>query len=363
MPPFEGALALPGGFVLPHEDLIDTATRELVEETGLTVAGHHLEQLASYAAPDRDPRGRVLSVGHLALVPRSPRAAGGLRRGGERVAPVADDGRRSRSTTTGSSPTGVERARAKLEYTTLAAAFCPPEFTVSQLRGIYEAVWGAELDPRNFQRKVTGTPGFLVPTERLVTGGRGRPAQLFRRGPATALHPPMLRARRVVGDRGARRASDAGAVPTRSARPASLRPQRALPPRREPLRRPAPIVHERRVETRVEEGPQHVCGHLRVEAGPQPAARGERRDEPARTDQPLRLYLGEQGPHPVVRVGRRPQRHVDPCDPRARRHDELDVPGDQRVEVRAAANRAGRPGGRPWRCPRRHRRSPCRRRA
>jgi 8-oxo-dGTP diphosphatase len=87
----------------------------------------------------------------------------------------------------------VERARAKLEYTTLAASFCPPEFTVSQLRGIYEAVWGTALDPRNFQRKVTGTPGFLLPTERLVTGGRGRPAQLFRRGPATALHPPMLR--------------------------------------------------------------------------------------------------------------------------------------------------------------------------
>jgi 8-oxo-dGTP diphosphatase len=88
---------------------------------------------------------------------------------------------------------GVERARAKIEYTTLAAAFCPPEFTVSQLRGIYEAVWGVEIDPRNFQRKVTSTPGFLLPTAERVSSGRGRPAQLFRRGPATALHPPMLR--------------------------------------------------------------------------------------------------------------------------------------------------------------------------
>jgi 8-oxo-dGTP diphosphatase len=193
VPPFEGALALPGGFVLPNEDLIDTATRELVEETGLTVAGHHLEQLASYAAPDRDPRGRVLSVGHLALVPDLPEPQAGSDAAASAWHPVAE--------TAGLAfdhdrilAEGVERARAKIEYTTLAAAFCPPEFTVSQLRGVYEAVWGAELDPRNFQRKVTGTPGFLVPTERLVTGGRGRPAQLFRRGPATALHPPMLRA-------------------------------------------------------------------------------------------------------------------------------------------------------------------------
>ena len=88
---------------------------------------------------------------------------------------------------------GVERAQAKLEYTTLAATFCPPEFTVSQLRRVYEAVWRRTLDPRNFQRKVTSTPGFLEPTATRVTGVRGRPAQLYRRGPATALHPPMLR--------------------------------------------------------------------------------------------------------------------------------------------------------------------------
>ena len=91
---------------------------------------------------------------------------------------------------------GVERARAKLEYTPLATAFCPPEFTVAQLREVYEAVWGRRLDPRNFHRKVTGTPGFVDPTGRSTTGDRGRPAQLFRRGPAALLHPPMLRPRR-----------------------------------------------------------------------------------------------------------------------------------------------------------------------
>lgn len=203
-PPHAGALALPGGFVRPQEDLVDAAARELQEETG--VAGHHLEQLASYAHPARDPRGRVLTVGHLAFVPNAP-----LPNAPDAPLPTATDtgGTDGTATATAWHPVsdvdelafdhariladGVERARAKLEYTTLAASFCPPEFTVAQLRGIYEAVWGAEIDPRNFQRKVTSTPGFLVPTARTVSGGRGRPAQLFHRGPATALHPPMLR--------------------------------------------------------------------------------------------------------------------------------------------------------------------------
>lgn len=96
---------------------------------------------------------------------------------------------------------GVERAKSKLEYTTLAVSFCPDEFTVTDLRRVYEAVWETSLDPRNFQRKVTSTEGFLVPTTTLVTGGRGRPPRLFRRGPATALHPPMLRESHRAGNR------------------------------------------------------------------------------------------------------------------------------------------------------------------
>lgn len=192
VPPFPGALALPGGFVLPHEDLLDAATRELAEETGVAVAGHHLEQLASYARPDRDPRGRVLTVGHLAFVPDLPLPVAGSDAAASAWHPVADVGELAFDHADILAD-GVERARAKLEYTTLAASFCPAEFTVAQLRGVYEAAWGTPLDPRNFQRKVTSTDGFLVPTARTVSGGRGRPAQLFRRGPATALHPPMLR--------------------------------------------------------------------------------------------------------------------------------------------------------------------------
>ncbi len=87
----------------------------------------------------------------------------------------------------------VERARSKLEYTPLAAAFCAETFTVAELRRVYEVVWGVRLDPRNFHRKVTSTKGFVVPTGESTSRDGGRPAQLYRVGDAEILHPPLMR--------------------------------------------------------------------------------------------------------------------------------------------------------------------------
>jgi 8-oxo-dGTP diphosphatase len=141
---------------------------------------------------------RVVSVAHLVLAPDlpAPRAGGDAR--SARWAPVEELLRDSEENALAFDHAriladGVERARSKLEYSALATAFCPPEFTVGELRRVYEAVWGVALDPRNFHRKVTGTPGFLVPTGGTTTRQGGRPAQLFRAGGATLLNPPMLR--------------------------------------------------------------------------------------------------------------------------------------------------------------------------
>jgi len=192
--PYRGRWALPGGFVHDDEDLPDAAARELVEETGLHGRAGHLEQLASYGSPKRDPRGRVVTIAYLALLPDLPAPVAGSDAASAAWYAVSTvDNLRLAFDHDRILADGIERARAKLEYTPLGAAFCPPEFTIAQLREVYEAVWGTKLDPRNFHRKATTTPGFVVPTGRSTAGERGRPAQLYRRGTATLLYPPMLR--------------------------------------------------------------------------------------------------------------------------------------------------------------------------
>ena len=192
--PYAGRWALPGGFVRPGEDLGQAATRELVEETGMAVEPLHLEQLASYGAPDRDPRMRVITVAYLGLAPDLPLPTAGGDAAGARWAPIGQlSATRLAFDHAQILADGVERARAKIEYTPLATTFCPAEFTVAELRRVYEIVWGATLDSRNFHRKVTGAEGFLVPTGATTTRDGGRPAQLYRRGDLRLLHPPMLR--------------------------------------------------------------------------------------------------------------------------------------------------------------------------
>ncbi|KUL28554.1 MULTISPECIES: NUDIX hydrolase [Actinoplanes] len=189
--PFLGQWALPGGFVHDDEDLDVAAARELREETGVDPTAGHFEQLATYGTPGRDPRGRVVTVAYLALLPDLPAPVAGSDAAHAEWRPADDPGLAFDHDRILAD--GVERARAKLEYSPLATAFCPPEFTVAELRGVYETVWRTRLDPRNFHRKVTTAEGFVEPTGHSVTRDRGRPAQLFRRGPATLLHPPLLR--------------------------------------------------------------------------------------------------------------------------------------------------------------------------
>jgi 8-oxo-dGTP diphosphatase len=193
--PFKGRWALPGGFVQPHENLEQAARRELHEETGLDGARIHLEQLATYGDPDRDPRQRVVSVAYLGLAPGLPAPIAGSDAAGAAWVEVRDL-LRARSNLAFDHAQilrdGLDRARSKLEYTPLATAFCAREFTIAELRKVYEIVWGTELDPRNFHRKVTGTKGFVVDTKKLRVE-RGRPAQVYRVGNLRLLNPPMLR--------------------------------------------------------------------------------------------------------------------------------------------------------------------------
>lgn len=192
--PFAGRMALPGGFVR-EESLDEAAMRELSEETA--VGRVHLEQLATFGDPGRDPRMRVISVAYLAFAPSlpDPRPGGDASRAQwvpiKRVENLAFDHDRIFSA-------GLERARAKLEYTPLATAFAGPEFTIAELRAVYAAVWGEELHAGNFHRKVLSVPGFVEDTGATTPKGgeRGGPrARLYRAGDAQLLHPALLRGR------------------------------------------------------------------------------------------------------------------------------------------------------------------------
>ena len=205
-PPFQGRWALPGGFVRPRvtpageraeEDLAATAARELAEEAGPALRPSHLEQLGSYGAPGRDPRMRVISVAYLAFAPELPEAQPGTDAAEARWTEVAGLDRMELAFDHARiAADAVERARAKLEYTPLATAFVREPFTISELREVYETVWGEKLHAGNFHRKVLSVPGFVESTGAFTeTGGpRGGPrARLYRRGDATLLHPALLR--------------------------------------------------------------------------------------------------------------------------------------------------------------------------
>lgn len=211
--PYAGRWALPGGFVRPSEDLPTAATRKLAEEADLRRV--HLEQLGTYGAPDRDPRMRVVSVAYLAFAPDLPDAAAGTDAGDASWVPVASLGLPERSAG-GERPVrqrpgttrrlafdharmlvdALERARSKLEYTPLATRFVGEEFTIGELRAVYECVWGRELHAGNFHRKVLSVPGFVESTGATTEhgGARGGPrARLYRAGDARLLHPALLR--------------------------------------------------------------------------------------------------------------------------------------------------------------------------
>lgn len=177
--PFAGAWALPGGHVDVDEDLETAVHRVLGEAAGpdhrdgdSVTAPRHLEQLATFGAPDRDPRGRVVSVTHLALLPSPPPV-------GERSAwhraldppPLAFDHRAIVAA-------AVARLRSKLTYSTVAYGLLGEDFTLSDLQAVYEAVQARSLDKRNFRRKVLAL-GLLEETGEQRRGSH-RPAQLYR---------------------------------------------------------------------------------------------------------------------------------------------------------------------------------------
>ena len=197
--PFKGVWAVPGGFKRPDETLDEAARRELSEETGVDVPSL-LTQFGAYGDPGRDPRMNVVTVAyvavlrdvgaivagtdaqHAALVPVSEIVGGRIELAFDHLRIVND---------------AVERVRVELEVSGIATAFVGPTFTLAELRAVYEAIWGVQLDGANFRRSLVGEDGWVIPTGRTARPGPGggRPAELYRAGRAWTHGTPIQRNR------------------------------------------------------------------------------------------------------------------------------------------------------------------------
>lgn len=174
--PFSGYWSLPGGMVPIDEALDDCASRMLREKTG--VHGVYLEQLYSFGRPERDPRGRVVSVSYYALVP--PARLPSLPSESQRLAwrPV-DELPELAFDHSDIIAMAHRRLAAKLEYSTIALQFMGERFTLSELQSVYETILGEQLDKRNFRKRVRNLPCIEDTGERF-RAGKHRPARLFR---------------------------------------------------------------------------------------------------------------------------------------------------------------------------------------
>jgi 8-oxo-dGTP diphosphatase len=175
--PFKGRWALPGGFVRVEETIDDAARRELAEETGLKNV--FLEQLCTFGALRRDPRERVVSVAHYALVKLSDhRARAATDAANARWFPISNPPKLAFDHAD-ILATALARLKGKVRYQPIGFELLPPKFTLSELQHLYEAVLETELDKRNFRKKVLAF-GLLAPLKETRMAGPHRPAQLFR---------------------------------------------------------------------------------------------------------------------------------------------------------------------------------------
>jgi 8-oxo-dGTP diphosphatase len=195
--PFRGMWATPGGFKRPDETLDEAARRELSEETGVDVPSL-LTQFGAYGDPGRDPRMNVVTVAYLAVLRDVGAVVAGTDAADAKLVPMADvlDGRPELAFDHPRiARDAIERVRIELEVTGVATAFVGSTFTLAELRAVYEAIWGVQLDAANFRRSVVSEDGWVIPTGRRSQPGPagGRPAELYRAGSAWENGGPIHR--------------------------------------------------------------------------------------------------------------------------------------------------------------------------
>jgi 8-oxo-dGTP diphosphatase len=177
IPPFEHRWALPGGFVRLDETLEAAARRELEEETGLSKV--FLEQLFTFDGVDRDPRERVITVAHYALVKLSDHKVRAATDAADAAWFAISDLPELAFDHAQIFEVALERLRGKVRYQPLGFELLPKKFTLTELQRMYETILDRALDKRNFRKKILGME-LLVELDEVQKDVAHRAARLYK---------------------------------------------------------------------------------------------------------------------------------------------------------------------------------------
>jgi ADP-ribose pyrophosphatase YjhB (NUDIX family) len=174
--PFKGEWAIPGGFVEGDETVEEAAFRELQEETGLSDL--FLQQFHVFSEPNRDPRGRVITIAFFALIDADKRELVASEDASKAVWWAIDDIPHLSFDHDEIYEKALESLRVAIKIQPLAFELLPKKFTLTQLQQLYEEVFDLEIDKRNFRKKVAKM-GFIQETGKMTQGAKHRPAMLY----------------------------------------------------------------------------------------------------------------------------------------------------------------------------------------
>lgn len=180
-PHFTNIPGLPGGLIQPHETAEEAAARIIQEKGGISIDHVHLEQLYTFSEVDRDPRGRVVAVGYLGLIPwNSLTEEEQVSTAEAQWSPVSDflDSDTLAYDHDHILRVAMTRLRSRITYTTLISTLMPDEFTLSELKEAYEIILQEQLDKRNFRKKILKID-VLTELDKERSGEPWRPAKLY----------------------------------------------------------------------------------------------------------------------------------------------------------------------------------------
>jgi 8-oxo-dGTP diphosphatase len=178
-PLFSNSQGLPGGLIDPKETAEETAKRLIRTKGMLDAEKLYTEQLYTFSALERDPRGRVVAVAYLALVPWERLSATEQADTHDAWWAPVNEIRSLAYDHDQMLTIAIDRLRSRITYTTLIGKLMPKEFTLTELEHSYESILHTGLDKRNFRKKILKL-NFITPLPHKRTGGAFRPAQLYR---------------------------------------------------------------------------------------------------------------------------------------------------------------------------------------